>query len=317
MRIALDAMGGDYAPDAVIEGAILAKQSLPANVEIVLVGREAVIKQHLDKHNTSHTLFSIVNAEEVIEMGEHPTKALAQKTNSSISVGFGLLKTEQAQAFCSAGNTGAMLVGAMFSIKSIPGVIRPAIIGYVPKENGGSGIMLDVGANADCKPEMLNQFAELGSLYAQYVLGIDNPKIGLMNLGEEEQKGSLLTQATYQLLKQNKKINFAGNLEGRDVFNDKSDVIVCDGFTGNIILKMAESVYEIMHARGIKTDSFFDGMNYEAIGGSPIIGVQGNVIIGHGVSSPLAIKNMLYQAYQMIEADIHTKIKNALNEYPS
>ena len=315
MKIALDAMGGDFAPEAVVEGAILAKQSLPTNVEIVLVGREAVIKQQLDKHNASPSDFGIVNAEEVIEMGEHPTKALSQKTNSSIAIGFGMLKANKVQAFCSAGNTGAMLVGAMFSVKAIEGIIRPAIAGYVPKENGKIGIMLDVGANADCKPEVLNQFAEIGSLYAQHVLGIENPKVALMNLGEEEQKGTILTQATYQLLKVNTKINFVGNIEGRDVFNDKCDVLVCDGFTGNIILKMAESIYEIMHARGIKTDAFFDQMNYEAIGGSPIIGVHGNVIIGHGVSSPTAIKNMVHQAYHMVEADIPTKIKNAFNNY--
>lgn len=317
MRIALDAMGGDFAPQAVIEGAILAKSSLPADVEIVLIGREGTIREHLEKHNVSPSLFGIINADEVIEMGEHPTKALTQKPNSSIAVGFGLLKAGKADAFCSAGNTGAMLVGAMFSIKAIEGVIRPAIAGYVPKEDGRTGIILDVGANADCKPEVLNQFGELGSLYAQYVLGIENPKVALMNLGEEEQKGTMLTQATYQLLKANTKINFVGNIEGRDMFNDKADVVVADGFTGNVILKMAESIYEIMHARGIKTDSFFDQMNYEAIGGSPIIGVNGNVIIGHGVSSPLAVTNMLRQAQQMVMADIHTKIKNALNESSS
>lgn len=317
MRIALDAMGGDFAPQAVIEGAILAKSSLPADVEILLIGREATIREHLAKHNVSPSLFGIINADEVIEMGEHPTKALTQKPNSSIAVGFGLLKAGKADAFCSAGNTGAMLVGAMFSIKAIEGVMRPAIAGYVPKEDGRTGIILDVGANADCKPEVLNQFGELGSLYAQYVLGIEKPKVALMNLGEEEQKGTMLTQATYQLLKANTKINFVGNIEGRDMFNDKADVVVADGFTGNVILKMAESIYEIMHARGIQTDSFFDQMNYEAIGGSPIIGVNGNVIIGHGVSSPLAVTNMLRQAQQMVMADIHTKIKNALNEYSS
>jgi glycerol-3-phosphate acyltransferase PlsX len=204
-----------------------------------------------------------------------------------------------------------MHVGAMFSIKSIEGVMRPAIAGFAPQIDGSQAVILDVGANADCKPDVLQQFAEIGSVYAKYVLGIKNPKVGLMNLGEEEQKGSLATQAAYQLLKINSKVNFIGNMEGRDLFTNKADVIVCDGFTGNVILKLAESIYDLLKQRNM-SDPFFDQLNYEAVGGSPILGVNGNVIIGHGVSSPLAIQNMILLANKMVESNIYVRIKEAL-----
>lgn len=312
MRIALDAMGGDFAPTCVIEGAIMASEKF-ANVQIILVGRTDVIEAELARHGIDKKRFEIVHAEEVIEMGEHPTKALAHKPHNSISVGYSLLKSGQADAFCSAGNTGAMLVGAVFTIRPIEGILRPAIAGFVPKTNGGVGVMVDVGANADVKPEQLVQFGEIGSLYAQHVLEIDNPKVGLMNLGEEEQKGTLLTQAAFQGLKNNKKINFIGNIEGRDVFNDKCDVIVCDGFTGNVLTKMAESIYEIMHASSDQRIDFFERLNYETVGGSPIIGVNGSVVIGHGVSSPAAICKMVDQAMHMASSKLHEKIRSSLN----
>ncbi len=311
MKIALDAMGGDFAPQAIVEGAILAARQLPADVGIVLVGDPAAIQAILDKETDIAELnISVQPASEVIQMGEHPTKALQQKPNSSIAVGFGLLKAGAAKAFCSAGNTGAMMVGSMFSVKAIEGILRPAIAGFVPKEDGSFGVILDVGANADCKPEVLEQFGELGSLYARHVLHIENPKVGLMNLGEEEGKGTIVTQPAYKLLKANSRINFIGNVEGRDLFNEKADVIVCDGFTGNVVLKMAESIYDIMHKRGMQ-DDYFDRFNYESVGASPILGVQGNVLIAHGVSSPLAVSNMLELARQMIESEISVKIKNA------
>ena len=228
-------------------------------------------------------------------------------------MGYGLLKSNRADAFCSAGNTGAMHVGAMFSIKTITGIIRPGIAGFAPKESGGLGVIMDVGANADCKPDVLLQFGEIASIYAEHVLKISNPKVGLMSLGTEEKKGTLLTQAAYQLFKINKKINFIGNIEGYDIFNDKADVIVCDGFTGNVILKLAESIYSLLQKRSF-SDPFFDQFNYEAVGGSPILGVNGNVIIGHGVSSAPAIKNMLLQACQMVKTKVHEKIKESLQD---
>ncbi len=301
-------MGGDFAPDAIIDGAILATQRLEEDITVVLVGKKDIIESHLQKRGFSSSRIVIVHADEVIEMGEHPTKALTQKPNSSIGIGYHLLKSKEVGAFCSAGNTGAMMVGAMFSVKAIPGVLRPCIANLLPKLDGRTGIFLDVGANAECKPEVLEQFGELGSIYAKYVLGIPNPKVGLMNLGEEEGKGTVITQAAHQLLKANKTINFIGNIEGRDLFNDKADVIVCDGFTGNVILKMAESIYDIMASKNM-SDPFFDHFNYEAVGGSPILGVNGNVVIGHGVSGPVAISNMLHLASGLVKANISEHFK--------
>jgi len=308
MRIALDAMGGDFAPEAIVKGALLALEQLDKDYEILLIGKEDIIQSLLTEYGYTGDGIKIVNATQVIEMGEHPTKALTQKPDSSIAVGYGLLKAQKANAFCSAGNTGAMLVGAMFSVKAIEGILRPTIGGLVPKLGGGFGIILDVGANADCKPEVLEQFGEIGSIYAKYVLEIENPKVGLMNLGEEEGKGTVNTQAAHQRLKANTTINFIGNIEGRDLFNSKADVIVCDGFTGNIILKMAESIYEIMAEKNMH-DPFFDRFNYEAVGGSPILGINGAAVIGHGVSSPLAVCNMVLQAQKMVASNISERFR--------
>lgn len=313
MKIALDAMGGDFAPDCTVKGAELASRELPEDVKLVLVGKEDVIQSKLQEYNITSPNIEVFNADEVIEMGEHPTKALSQKPKASIPVGYGLLKSGAVKAFCSAGNTGAMHVGAMFTIKAIEGIIRPGIAGFIPKESGDFGVIIDVGANADCKPDVLYQFGEMGSLYAKHVFNIENPKVGLMNLGEEEQKGTLLTQAAYNLFKINNKINFIGNIEGRDLFNDKADVVVCDGFTGNVILKMAESFFDLLQTRKIK-DPFFDNFNYESIGGSPILGINGNVVIGHGVSSAEAIKNMILLSVKMAESNIHLKIKQHLGD---
>ncbi|MDQ3291779.1 MAG: phosphate acyltransferase PlsX [Bacteroidota bacterium] len=308
MRIALDAMGGDFAPDAIVQGAILASHDLPEDAEIVLIGQEEVVRECLKKHGATSSRVNIVPASQVIQMGEHPTKALTQKPDSSIAKGYQLLKSKQVDAFCSAGNTGAMLVGAMFSVKAVEGVLRPASAGFVPKLDGGTGIFLDVGANAECKPEVLDQFGKLGSIYAQYVLGISNPKVGLMNLGEEEGKGTVTLQAAHQLLKNNPSLNFIGNIEGRDLFNDKADVIICDGFIGNVILKLSESIYDILLSKNI-VDPYFDKFNYEAVGGSPILGINGNAIIGHGVSSPTATCNMLHLAYKMAKSGITEQIQ--------
>ncbi len=305
MRLALDAMGGDYAPQEAISGAIEAADVLQKETVIFLIGDEAVIQAKIPEKYQNK--IQVVHAPEVIGMGEHPVKALSAKPQSSINIGYGMLKARKADAFCSAGNTGAMHVGAMFSIKSVEGIIRPAIAGLVPKEGGNYGVILDVGANAECKPDVLTQFAQLGDIYAREVLKIENPKIGLMNLGEEEEKGSLHTQAAHQYLKVSH-LNFIGNIEGRDVFNDKADVIVCDGFVGNVILKMAENFYDLLSKRN-KLDSYFEQFNYEEIGGSPILGINGNVIIGHGVSTAKAFKNILLMAEKMVESGLFHKIQ--------
>lgn len=312
MKIGLDIMGGDYAPKAAVLGAIASQSHLSKNQHLVLIGDKEQITPILKEQNFNPDLFEYIQTHEVIGMGEHPTKAIVQKPNSSIAVGFQMLKEGSIDSFASAGNTGAMLVGAMFSVKAIQGVLRPAISTIMPKLNGGFKIMLDAGANADCKPEHLVQFSILGSLYAKHVYQIADPQVGLMNLGEEAEKGSLLTQASYPLLKESSLINFFGNIEGRDLFNEKADVIVCDGFTGNIMLKLAESFYVLTLKKGIK-DEFFDRFNYEQYGGSPILGVNAPVIIGHGISSPEAIKNMILQSKSMIESKVIEKFKIAFN----
>lgn len=310
MRIGLDIMGGDYAPQATIAGAVLAKKELGENVEIVLIGRQELIEAQLKELSIAPESFDIVNCNEVIEMDEHPTKAVLKKTDSSIAVGFRLMKEGKIDVLASAGNTGAMLVGSMYSVNAVPGVIRPCITSVMPKENGGVNIILDVGSNADCKPDVLYQFAILGSIYAEKVYGIKNPKVGLLNIGEEEKKGNLLTQATFPLLKKATDLNFVGNVEGRDIFSDAVDVIVCDGFTGNVVLKQAEAFYKIMAKRNL-LDDYFSRFNYENYGGTPILGINGNVIIGHGISNDIAIKNMLVLAKDVVEKQLHKTIKTA------
>jgi glycerol-3-phosphate acyltransferase PlsX len=311
MNIAIDVMGGDYAPEAVVDGILLAISNLAPEETILAVGPADTINTLLTERGYTGSQIRVINADQVIEMGEHPTRALSQKPNSSIGIGFALLKEGKADIFASAGNTGAMMVGSLFSVKTIEGIQRPAIAGFIPQTDGTHSVMLDIGANADCKPEMLEQWAVLGSVYASATRGIDRPRVGLLNIGEEEQKGSILTQATYALLKANDKLNFVGNLEGKDVFRGKADVIVTDGFTGNIVLKMGESIYNIMKEQGM-VNEFVDRTNYENYGGSPIIGINGNVIIAHGASSPTAIMNMIKLCQNIVKSNVCQKIKAAI-----
>ncbi|WP_068405615.1 phosphate acyltransferase PlsX [Pedobacter cryoconitis] len=310
MKIGLDIMGGDYAPKANVLGAIAAHELLAPNEHLVLIGDTQQIKPLLAESGFNPDHFEYVHTEEVIGMGEHPTRAIAQKPNSSISLGFSMLKKGEIDAFVGAGNSGAMMVGAVFSVKTVPGIIRPCLCTIVPKLDGGRGLMLDVGANADCKPDTLLQFGILGSLYAENVMQINTPKVGLINIGEEDEKGNMLSLATFPLMKECSLFNFIGNIEGRDLFNEKADVIVCDGFTGNIMLKLAESFYIMTIKKGLK-DEFFDRFNYENYGGSPVLGVNAPVIIGHGISSPTAVKNMIFQARDMIITGLVGKIQDA------
>ncbi len=310
MKIGLDIMGGDYAPKAIVLGAIAAHQSLSANEHLVLIGDTQQIKPLLSEQGFNPDHFEYVHTEEVIGMGEHATKAILQKPNSSISVGFQLLKEGKIDSFASAGNSGAMLVGAVFSVKPIAGISRPCLCTIVPKLKGGTGLLLDVGANADCKPDNLLEFGVLGSLYAEHIMQIENPKVALMNIGEEDEKGNMIALASHRLMKETKQFNFVGNVEGRDLFNDKADVIVCDGFTGNIMLKLAESFYVLTIKKGLK-DEFFDRFNYENYGGSPVLGVNAPVLIGHGISSPEAVKNMIFQSRDMINTGLVGKIQAA------
>lgn len=309
MRLGLDVMGGDYAPDVTVKGAILAHKQLPSDVELVLFGNESVIRKLLEENNSDPKNFSIVHAAEVIEMGDHPAKAFSQKTQSSIFLGFKDLEAGKIDAFASAGSTGAMMVGAMYTVKTIPGVIRPTITAAIPRMDGRFTILLDVGINPDCKPDILYQYAVLGSLYTEFVYNVPKPRVGLLNIGSEEEKGNLLTKATYQLMQGSKDFNFIGNVEGNDLFDyNKLDVIVCDGFVGNVLLKAAESFYKLIRKRKIQ-DEFFERFNFENYGGTPVLGVNSNVIIGHGISNDIAIKNMILHTFDVTNANLPSKIK--------
>ncbi len=308
MKIGFDISGGDYAPENCLEGLKMADKELPPEVQVVLIGDTEQAKNYLEKNKVDTSRFDYVHTTEVIEMGEHPTKALSQKPNASIFLGYKLLKEGKIDAFISAGNTGAMLVGAMFTVKAVPGVIRPCITTILPKENGGFGLLLDVGTNADCKPDVLYQFGILGSICAREVYKITNPRVALLNIGEEPEKGNLVAQAAHGLMKDNKDFNFVGNIEGRELFGDKADVIVCEGFVGNVVLKTAEAFYEVIQRRN-RSDEYFDKFNYELYGGTPVLGINSNVIIGHGISSAKAFKNMLLLAKDVVDARLHEKIQ--------
>jgi glycerol-3-phosphate acyltransferase PlsX len=314
MRIGVDAMGGDFAPEAVVKGALLAKKEFLAAEQIVLFGIKDQIVEQLAKQNANVNDFEIVHCTEVIGMGDHPAKAFSKKQDSSITVGFKWLAQNKIDGFASAGNTGAMLVGTMHMVKSISGIIRPAIAGYIPVLNDDKfNLLLDVGINPDCRPDVLYQYGILGSLYAKFVFNIENPRVGLLNIGEEEEKGNLVTKSTFELMKDNTDFNFAGNVEGNMLFsNDKADVIVCDGFVGNVILKEAEAFYHILKKRKI-TDPFFERFNFENYGGTPIIGVNAPVIIGHGVSNDKAIMNMILQTGTVISTNLCNRIKEAFS----
>ena len=302
MRVGIDISGGDFAPLANIRGAILAKKTLKESVTIVLIGNQDEIAIALESENTDQLQFEIVHAPDVITMHDHPARAFTQKPQSSISVGFEMLAKGKINAFASTGNTGAMLVGSIYKIKNIPGIIRPCITSTLPAINGANTILLDVGSNADCRADVLYQFAVLGSLYSKHVQGVKKPRVALLNIGEEETKGNLVTQATYKLMEESEEIFFIGNIEGRDIFQGLADVIVCDGFTGNIVLKQ----------RGIQ-DEYFERFNYENYGGTPILGVKGNVIIGHGISNDIAVKNMLLLAFDVAKSNLSRKINRAFN----
>ena len=308
MNIGLDMMGGDFSPREVVKGVERYLKASPAPAILWLVGDEGQVRPLLEEHKIPDAAVRVVHAPEVIGMDEHPARAIKEKQQSSIAVGFQLLATGKMDAFISAGNTGAMLVGAHFFLKPIEGIQRPTISTVLPKENGGTGVLLDVGLNADCKPENLNQFAVLGSLYAQHILGIDQPRVGLLNIGEEEGKGNILTQAAYPLLKENAHLNFIGNIEGRDLLLDKADVMVCEGFTGNIILKLAESLFDV--SKRLKVESeFFDRFDFEYYGGTPLLGVTKPVIIGHGISTGRSFLNMVKLAQKMLDTDLLGKMK--------
>ena len=330
MKIAVDASGGEFAPHEIVKGAIKAAQEY--NADIILVGKKSVLHvlagRHLNKLN-----ISIVNASQTIGFHEHPVEALRKKPRSSIAIGIKLLKEGKASAFVSAGNTGAVLAAAFFGLGKIEGVERPALVSVIKFVPQSPVLMIDAGANADCRPSHLVQFARLANIYAQHILGIKSPKIGLLSNGEEEAKGNRLTKETHQLLKEQADLNFVGNVEGHDLSTRAADVIVTDGFTGNIVLKTVEGLGDSLlklrqighafnsayHLRGralladVGLGSLVKGMDYREYGGACLLGVKGNVIVSHGRSQAIAIKNAIGLAGRTAEQDICRLIAEAHN----
>lgn len=329
MRVALDAMGGDHAPAVTVAGAVLAAKEY--GHEVVLVGPESILKTELEKHKTAGLPVSIHHASEVIGMDEQPAQAVRQKKNSSIVVAAQLTADHKVDAFVSAGNSGAAMASALLNLKRIPGVSRPAITTVFPTVSGIC-VLLDVGANVDSKPKHLMQFAVMGKIFVEKVLGIQNPKLGLMSIGEEEGKGNELTLATYELLKKSG-LNFVGNIEGRDVPKGKADVIICDGFVGNIVLKFGEGVAEMIfklvkeelkdHPIAWAALPFLwpalkdlrKKLDYTEHGGAPLLGVDGVCIIGHGGSNAKAIKNAIRVGAQFAEKNVNKEIAQEIAKY--
>ena len=324
MKIVVDAMGGDHAPAAVVEGAVLAAREY--NTKIILTGLRERIQAELDKHDPDHTLpIEIVHAEQIVEMHDIPGKALRSKKKSSMKVGLDLVKQGVGAAFLSAGNTGAVLAYSTVILRPVKGVDRPAIAIQLPTSKGIS-ILLDAGANVDCKTNQLFQFGIMGHVFAEYILEKENPSVGLLSIGEEDGKGNEIVKETFQMLK-NSHINFIGNLEGKEVYRGNADVIVCDGFTGNVALKISESLAEMIGSNlkfmfqsnwlsklgylllKPKLVEFKKKVDHSETGGAPLLGVNGVVIIAHGSSSPKAIKNAINRAQELSEKNIIEHIK--------
>ncbi len=329
-RIAVDAMGGDFAPRNAVIGALMAA-SENKNIELFLVGNIKKFKGVISSTDYSIDDDHLINAEEVIEMGDSPTNSLKTKPNSSIVRGANLVKEKKVDAFVSAGNTGAMMSASTLIMGRIPGVGRPTIGAEMPSI-GRVCYFYDVGAGKDAKPQHLFEYAIMGSIFAKEMGGVENPTIGLLSMGEEESKGNEVTLAAYKLLKESQ-LNFIGNVEGRDILTGKADVIVCDGFIGNIILKFGESVPALLKhlLKSTAEKSFIDklkiglvqstlrkslkSMDYQEHGGVPLLGVNGISIIGHGSSSEKAIKNMVNRAYEMHKKKLIKKIEKSINSF--
>jgi len=305
-------MGGDYAPDAIVEGAVDSLQHLSASDELILFGDQSSILTKLRETGTDPSRFTIIHTSQVIEMGDVPAKAYSMKPDSSIAVGYRMLKEGKIDGFCSAGNTGAMMVGATYTVGVIPGVIRPALATILPAVDDRHAVILDVGLNVDCKPDVLLQYGILGSIFAKYVLEVSNPRVRLLNIGEEESKGTLAVKTAYELMAEHPGINFEGNIEANGLFRETmADVIVCDGFVGNVVLKQTEAFHHVYKTRNLQ-DNYFDRLDFENIGGTPIIGINANVVIGHGISKRKAVMNMVLQTLAVVHVNLAQKIKEAI-----
>jgi glycerol-3-phosphate acyltransferase PlsX len=314
MRIGIDTMGGDYAPGSTIGGAILARESMPGNVDIALVGDQEIIQRYTEEHQLDLSGISIIHTEDHVGMNDHPLKAFKEKPTSGLFLGQKLLMEGALDGFCSAGNTGAMMVGAMQIITSIPGIIRPAIAAPVPNVDASPAIMLDVGLNPDARPDVLYQYGSIGTIYSKLVHGIETPRVALLNVGHEESKGNLVTRSAYQLMKESSAYHFIGNMEANEFFvTSRADVIVTDGFIGNMMLKQAEAFYKLISLKEV-CDGYFEMFNFENFGGTPVLGINAPLIIGHGVSNETAIRNMLLHTYEVVVAKLVNRIKEELDK---
>lgn len=323
-------MGGDFAPSNIVIGGIEALKESGNRFQVIFVGKEQSIKEELRKLQTEGLDYKIIDAPEVIEMQDSPTAALKQKKDSSIAVGLQMVKEKKADAFISAGNTGAVMSASTLILGRIEGVSRPTIGTFFPTEKGKS-LLLDAGANVDSKPQHLLEFAMMGSIFTSYIMGYQNPTVGLLNIGEESSKGNETALETYKLLKESP-LNFIGNVEGRDILKGKAQIVVCDGFVGNILLKFAESILSLMKFKfkNYAAESFLKKLwvglmygtlkkilkdiDYQEHGGVPLLGVNGVTIIGHGGSTPKAVKNMIYRAEEMVQKDINLHIQSKMKD---
>lgn len=309
-------MGGDFAPQVTVEGAHAALAHLSPGTTLVLFGDRAALAAADRWGVLDDPRVETVHTAEVIAMGDHPVKAFAQKSDSSIVVGFRHLCSGDIAGFASAGSTGAMMVGCMQAVGQIEGVIRPAIATALRTVRGSDVLLLDVGLNADCKPEVLAQYGTIGSIYARTTLGIERPRVALLNIGEEPEKGNLLTKATFPLMEQcgaAGAYDFVGNIEGKHLLSGEvADVVVCDGFSGNTLLKTIEGFHRILQLQGVE-GTFMEGLNYERVGGTPVLGINSTVIIGHGCSSALAVTNMIRLTERAARTDMVSQFKQAFN----
>ena len=313
MRIGIDMMGGDYAPGSVIRGAILAREALPVDTEIILVGNQDVITRYSEENQLEVSGFSIIHTADSVGMEEHPLKVFKEKPKAGLFMGQRLLVEGSLDGFCSAGNTGAMMVGAMQLINSIPGIIRPAIAATIPNVEGTQSVILDVGLNPDARPDVLYQYGFIGTIYSSLVHGIKEPSVALLNVGIEESKGNMLTRSAYQLMKESSTYNFIGNIEANEMFvSSRADVIVTDGFIGNMMLKQAEAFYKVVSLKSIG-NGYFELFNFENFGGTPVLGVNAPLVIGHGISNDKAIKNLLLHTADVVGAGVVKRIKEELN----
>ena len=312
MRIGIDMMGGDFAPGSTVRGTILARESLPDDVEIVLIGNKELITRYSEEYQLDVSGFSIIDTLESVEMKDHPFKAFKEKPRAGLFMGQRMLMDGSLDGFCSAGNTGAMMVGAMQIVTSIPGIIRPAIATTLPNVEGSHAVLLDVGLNPDARPDVLYQYGSIGTIYSNLVYGIETPGVALLNVGIEEGKGNMVTRSAYQLMKDSSSYNFIGNIEANEMFiTSRADVIVCDGFIGNMMLKQAEAFYKVVSMKNIG-NGYFEMFNFENFGGTPVLGINAPLVIGHGISNDKAIKNMLLHTVEVVGAGLVNRIKEEL-----